>query len=58
VGTAAKLRLVHIFEMRHGKVSSELVMETPPQPIQESLARVSFGIIAEHSLYLQMNTMH
>jgi len=33
VGTRAKLRLVHIFEMRHGKVSRELVMETPPEPI-------------------------
>ena len=33
VGTKAKLRLVHIFEMRDGKVSRELVMETPPQPL-------------------------
>ncbi|MCG6944427.1 MAG: nuclear transport factor 2 family protein [Deltaproteobacteria bacterium] len=33
VGTKAKLRLVHIFEMRDGKVSRELVMETPPQPV-------------------------
>ena len=33
VGTRAKLRLVHIFEMRDGKVSRELVMETPPEPI-------------------------
>ena len=32
VGTKAKLRLVHIFEMREGKVSKELVMESPPQP--------------------------
>jgi ketosteroid isomerase-like protein len=32
-GTRAKLRLVHIFEMRDGKVSRELVMETPPEPI-------------------------
>jgi ketosteroid isomerase-like protein len=32
VGTRAKLRLVHIFEMRDGKVSRELVMETPPEP--------------------------
>jgi hypothetical protein len=33
VGTKAKLRLVHIFEMREGKVSSELVMESPPEPL-------------------------
>jgi ketosteroid isomerase-like protein len=33
VGTRAKLRLVHIFEMRDGKVSRELVMETPPEVI-------------------------
>jgi ketosteroid isomerase-like protein len=33
VGTRAELRLVHIFEMRDGKVSRELVMETPPQPL-------------------------
>jgi ketosteroid isomerase-like protein len=33
VGTRAKLRLVHIFEMRDGKVSRELVMETPPEPL-------------------------
>ncbi len=33
VGTKAKLRLVHIFEMRDGKVSRELVMETQPQPV-------------------------
>ena len=33
VGTKAKLRLVHIFEMRGGKVSKELVMESPPEPI-------------------------
>ena len=33
VGTRAKLRLVHIFEMRDGKVSRELVMETPPELI-------------------------
>jgi len=33
VGTKAKLRLVHIFEMREGKVSKELVMETPPQRV-------------------------
>jgi hypothetical protein len=33
VGTKAKLRLVHIFEMREGKVSRELVMESPPQPL-------------------------
>ena len=33
VGTKAKLRLVHIFEMRDGKVSRELVMETPPETI-------------------------
>ena len=31
VGTRAKLRLVHIFEMRDGKVSRELVMKTPPE---------------------------
>jgi len=31
VGTKAKLRLVHIFEMRGGKVSKELVMESPPE---------------------------
>jgi ketosteroid isomerase-like protein len=39
VGTKAKLRLVHIFEMRHGKVSRELVMETPPEPIEERVAQ-------------------
>jgi ketosteroid isomerase-like protein len=33
VGTRAKLRLVHIFDMRDGLVSRELVMETPPEPI-------------------------
>jgi ketosteroid isomerase-like protein len=33
VGTRAKLRLVHIFVMRDGKVSRELVMETPPEPV-------------------------
>ena len=33
VGTNAKMRLVHIFEMREGKVSKELVMESPPQSI-------------------------
>ena len=33
VGTKAKMRLVHIFEMREGKVSSELVMESPPEPL-------------------------
>ena len=33
VGTRAKLRLVHIFEMREGKVSRELVMESPPQTL-------------------------
>ncbi len=33
VGTRAKLRLVHIFEMRDGKVSRELVMETPPEVV-------------------------
>jgi ketosteroid isomerase-like protein len=33
VGTKAKMRLVHIFEMREGKVSKELVMESPPQSI-------------------------
>jgi hypothetical protein len=32
VGTKGILRLVHIFEMREGKVSKELVMESPPQP--------------------------
>jgi ketosteroid isomerase-like protein len=31
VGTRAKLRLVHIFDMRDGLVSRELVMETPPE---------------------------
>jgi hypothetical protein len=31
IGTKAKLRLVHVFEMRNGKVSRELVMESPPQ---------------------------
>jgi ketosteroid isomerase-like protein len=33
VGTKAKLRLVHIFEMRGGKVSKELVMESPPEAL-------------------------
>ena len=33
VGTKAKMRLVHIFEMREGKVSRELVMETTPEPL-------------------------
>jgi len=33
VGTRAKLRLVHIFEMRDGKVSRELVMKTPPEVV-------------------------
>jgi ketosteroid isomerase-like protein len=33
VGTRAKMRLVHIFEMHRGKVSKELVMESPPQPL-------------------------
>jgi hypothetical protein len=33
VGTKGKLRLVHIFEMREGKVVKELVMESPPQPL-------------------------
>ena len=33
VGTKAKMRLVHIFEMREGKVSKELVMESPPEPL-------------------------
>ena len=33
VGIKGKLRLVHIFEMREGKVSKELVMESPPQPL-------------------------
>ncbi len=33
VGTKAKLRLVHIFEMRDGTVSKELVMETAPEPL-------------------------
>jgi ketosteroid isomerase-like protein len=33
VGTKATMRLVHIFEMREGKVSKELVMESPPQPL-------------------------
>ena len=32
VGTKATMRLVHIFDMRDGKVSKELVMESPPQP--------------------------
>jgi ketosteroid isomerase-like protein len=32
VGTRGSLRLVHIFEMRDGKVSQELVMESPPEP--------------------------
>lgn len=31
VETKAKMRLVRIFEMREGKVSKELVMESPPQ---------------------------
>jgi protein-L-isoaspartate O-methyltransferase len=38
VGIKAKLRLVHIFKIREGKVSRELVMESPPQPLQESVA--------------------
>jgi hypothetical protein len=33
VGTKAKLKLVHIFEMRGGKVSKELVMESPPEAL-------------------------
>ena len=33
VGTKAKMRLVHIFEMREGRVSRELVMESPPEPL-------------------------
>ncbi len=33
VGTKAMMRLVHIFEMREGKVSKELVMESLPQPL-------------------------
>jgi hypothetical protein len=33
VGTKAKLRLVHIFEMRGGKVSKELVMESSPEAL-------------------------
>ena len=33
IGTKAKMRLVHIFEMREGKVSKELVMESPPEPL-------------------------
>jgi ketosteroid isomerase-like protein len=33
VGTRAKMRLVHIFEMHRGKVSKELVLESPPQPL-------------------------
>jgi hypothetical protein len=33
VGTKAKIRLVHIFEMREGKVFKELVMESPPQAL-------------------------
>ena len=32
VGTRAKLTLVHIFKMSDGRVSRELVMESPPQP--------------------------
>ncbi len=36
VGTKAKMRLVHIFEMREGKVSRELVMESSPEPLEES----------------------
>jgi hypothetical protein len=40
VGTRAELRLVHIFEMHDGKVSKELVMDTPAQPLQERAARV------------------
>ena len=38
VGTRAKLTLVHIFKMRGGKVSRELVMESPPEPIEEAMA--------------------
>ena len=38
VGTKAKMRLVHIFEMHEGKVSRELVMESSPEPLEESVA--------------------
>ena len=38
VGTRAKLTLVHIFKMRDCKVSRELVMESPPQPLEKSMA--------------------
>jgi hypothetical protein len=37
VGTRAKLTLVHIFKMRDCKVSRELVMESPPEPLEESM---------------------
>lgn len=37
VGTKAKMRLVHIFEMREGKVSKELVMESPPNQFRKAL---------------------
>ena len=38
VGTRAKLTLVHVFKMRDCKVSRELVMESPPQPLEKSMA--------------------
>jgi ketosteroid isomerase-like protein len=38
VGTKAKMRLVHIFEMHEGKVSRELVMESSPEPREKSVA--------------------
>jgi ketosteroid isomerase-like protein len=38
VGTRARLTLVHIFKMRDCKVSRELVMESPPEALEESRA--------------------
>jgi len=38
VGTRAKLTLVHIFKMRDCKVARELVMESPPEPLEERVA--------------------
>jgi hypothetical protein len=38
VGTRAKLTLVHIFKMRDCKVSRELVMESPPEPLEKGMA--------------------
>lgn len=32
VGTRGQMHLVHIFEMRDGRVAREIVMESPPEP--------------------------